>query len=57
VTKREIDCDEVNGLKQDGYLSGLGTERESAPPASNVAPGPRTRREVLKSLRENPWSP
>jgi hypothetical protein len=55
--KREFDCDAVNGLKQDGYLSGVGTERESAPLASNVAPGPRTRREVLKSLRENPWSP
>jgi hypothetical protein len=55
--KREIDCDAVNGLKQDGYLSALGTERESAPLSSNVAPGPRTRREVLKSLRENPWSP
>ncbi len=55
--RREIDCDEVNGLKENGYLSGLGTERESAPLASNVAPGPRTRREVLKALRENPWSP
>ena len=54
---REIDCDAVNGLKQHGYLSGVGTERESAPLASNVAPGPRTRREVLKSLRESPWSP
>jgi predicted TIM-barrel fold metal-dependent hydrolase len=55
--RREIDCDAVNGLKEHGYLSGLGTERESAPLASNVAPGPRTRREVLKSLRESPWSP
>ena len=25
--------------------------------ASHVAPGPRTRREVMRSLRENPWSP
>jgi predicted TIM-barrel fold metal-dependent hydrolase len=55
--RREIDCDAVNGLKQNGYLSGLGTEKESAPLASHVAPGPRTRREVLKSLRETPWSP
>jgi uncharacterized protein len=55
--RREIDCDAVNGLRRDGYLSGLGTERESAPLASHEAPGPRTRREVLKALRENPWSP
>jgi uncharacterized protein len=55
--RNEIACDDVNALRQDAYLSGVGTERESAPLASNVAPGPRTRREVIKSFRENPWSP
>jgi uncharacterized protein len=53
----KISCDAVNGLKQDGYISGAGTPVESAPLASNTAPGPRTRREVLKSLTESPWSP
>ena len=56
--RHEIDCDEVNEIREAAYLSGEpGGEDESAPLASNTAPGPRTRREVLKSLRENPWSP
>jgi predicted TIM-barrel fold metal-dependent hydrolase len=55
--RRQISCDAVNGLRQDGYLTGVGTERESAPLASHQAPGARTRREVLKSLTESPWSP
>jgi predicted TIM-barrel fold metal-dependent hydrolase len=55
--RNEIDCDAVNELRQSSYLSGVGTERESAPLAAHKAPGPRTRREVLKSLRESPWSP
>jgi hypothetical protein len=53
-----IHCDQVNALREDSYLSGrAGTETESAPLASNVAPGPRTRREVLDSLRNGTWSP
>lgn len=55
--RRDIDCDAVNGLRKDDYLSDIGTERESAPLASNVAPGRRTRRDVLKALRDSPWSP
>jgi predicted TIM-barrel fold metal-dependent hydrolase len=55
--REEISCDAVNGMKQNGYLNGVGTERESAPLASHTAPGARTRREVLKSLTESPWSP
>ena len=55
--RNALTCDEVNGLRQDGYLSGVGTQLESAPLASHQAPGPRTRREVLKSLTETPWSP
>lgn len=31
--------------------------KESAPMASNKVNGPRTRREVLKGLREGPWAP
>jgi uncharacterized protein len=55
--RRAIDCDDVNELRE-AYASGEpGSERESAPLASHLAPGPRTRREVLKSLRETPWSP
>jgi predicted TIM-barrel fold metal-dependent hydrolase len=55
--RHEISCDAVNELREEGYLTGAGTERESAPLASHVAPGPRTRRDVLTALRENPWSP
>jgi predicted TIM-barrel fold metal-dependent hydrolase len=56
--RRRIDCDDVNDLRENGYLNAAkGSDAESAPLASHVAPGPRTRREVMKSLRENPWSP
>jgi uncharacterized protein len=56
--RRKIACDDVNGLREEGYLRGeQGSERESAPLASHTAPGPRTRREVLKSLTETEWSP
>jgi predicted TIM-barrel fold metal-dependent hydrolase len=54
----EIDCGEVNEMREKGYLRGEpGSERESAPLATHVAPGPRTPREVAKSFRDNPWSP
>jgi predicted TIM-barrel fold metal-dependent hydrolase len=53
----EISCDAVNELRKNSYLSGIGTERESAPLASHMAPGARTRREVMKNLTESPWSP
>jgi hypothetical protein len=56
--RKKIDCDDVNALRDGGYLRGEpGSLRESAPLASHMAPGPRTRREVMKSLRENPWAP
>jgi uncharacterized protein len=57
ATRRKIHCDDVNELREEGYLRDQGTERESAPLASHVAPGPRTRREVMKSLAEGEWSP
>jgi predicted TIM-barrel fold metal-dependent hydrolase len=53
----EITCDEVNGLKQNGYLAGAGSEREGAPLATHKAPGARTRREVWDSISTPPWSP
>jgi uncharacterized protein len=56
--RRAIACDAVADLRENGYLSGhAGDQRESAPLASHVAPGPRTRGEVIKMLRETPWSP
>jgi uncharacterized protein len=56
--RRKIACDDVNGLREEGYLRGeQGSERESAPLASHTSPGPRTRREVLRSLTETEWSP
>jgi uncharacterized protein len=54
---RDISCDEVQGMKEHGYLSGVGTEREGAPLATHKAPGARTRREVMDSLVNSPWSP
>jgi len=53
----DISCDEINGLKQNGYLSGLGTDREGAPLATHKSPGARTRREVMDGLVNSPWSP
>jgi hypothetical protein len=55
--RRKIHCDEVNEMREQGYLRDQGTERESAPLASHLAPGPRTRHEVMKGLAEGPWSP
>ncbi|MGH2986242.1 MAG: amidohydrolase family protein [Solirubrobacterales bacterium] len=56
--RRKIACDDVNGLREEGYLRGeQGSEHESAPLASHTSPGPRTRREVLRSLTETEWSP
>ena len=52
-----IHCDDVNELREQGYLRDQGTDRESAPLASHLAPGARTRREVMKGLKEGPWSP
>jgi hypothetical protein len=52
-----IHCDVVQQLRDDGYLQRVGTLTESAPLRMNQTPGPRTRREVMKGLTENPWSP
>ena len=56
--KNEISCDEVQRLKEEGYLQGgSGGDLESAPLASHVAPGARTPREVWKNVYEGEWSP
>jgi uncharacterized protein len=54
---RDLSCDQVNGLKQDAYVTGVGTERESAPLASHRAPGARTAQEVADNVMGAPWSP
>jgi uncharacterized protein len=53
----EISCDEVQRLKNEGYLQGGGTERESAPLASHVSPGARTKAEVIENVYGSEWSP
>jgi hypothetical protein len=55
--RHAISCDAVNGMREEDYVVAAGTERESAPLASHVAPGARTRREVWESLTQTPWSP
>jgi hypothetical protein len=52
-----IHCDEVQKLRDDGYLQRVGELTESAPLRMNQTPGPRTRREVMRHLAESPWSP
>ena len=53
----QISCDHIQRLKEEGYLQGGGTERESAPLASHVAPGARTKEEVVKNVYGGEWSP
>ncbi len=56
--RHKIHCDDVNQVREDGYLRGQpGDPDESAPLSSHLAPGARTRREVMKSLLESEWSP
>ena len=56
--RNAIACDDVQKLRDEGYLRGEpGSMKESAPLASHVSPGPRTRREIVNMLRDTPWSP
>jgi uncharacterized protein len=55
--RRKISCDAVNRFRDEGYLADAGTEREVAPLASNEIHGPRTRRELVLAMRDQPWSP
>jgi predicted TIM-barrel fold metal-dependent hydrolase len=54
---KDISCDAVNDMRQNGYLKDVGTNRESAPLASHRAPGARTAREVAHNLTKGEWSP
>ena len=54
--RNAIACDAVQALKDEGYVQGHGLQ-ETATLRMNQIPGPRTRREVLRHLTENPWSP
>jgi hypothetical protein len=56
--RRKITCDKVNELRDTAYMTDAGDpERESAPLASNEILGPRTRRELILAMRDQPWSP
>jgi hypothetical protein len=52
-----IACDDVQKIKDDTYVGNPGTAQETAPLRANQIPGPRTRREVMRGMVENPWSP
>ena len=55
---KEILCDEVSKLKDEGYVTApAGDEREAAALATNELHGPRTRREAIKSIYSGPWAP
>lgn len=56
VRRHAITCDAVNELRA-GYVGQAGTERETRPLASLLAPGPRTRRQLLALVRSKPWGP
>lgn len=56
--RHKIHCDDVNQVREDGYLHGrAGDPTESAPLSSHLSPGARTRREVWKNITESEWSP
>jgi hypothetical protein len=57
LQRNRIDCDDVNSLRKSDYLKDIGELTESAPLRENKMHGARTRREVLKELREGPWAP
>jgi uncharacterized protein len=51
-----IDCDDVQEMRDKGYLEGNGATLR-APHASNSVYGERTPKDVMHELRSNPWSP
>jgi hypothetical protein len=55
--RNTISCDDVAKVKDEGYITATGTERESAPLANNLLHGPRTRREAIKAIYSGPWTP
>lgn len=57
ATLTAIRCDDVQALRDEGYLVGRGTPRARAPLASNALYGYRTRRQLFRDLASKPWSP
>lgn len=54
----EIDCDDLQSLRDEGYLQNPGDFLEVRPASSNVLYGARTRRELFESIWPNgPWAP
>jgi hypothetical protein len=56
AVRNAISCDAVQELRG-GYLTDIGTLRESAPMTSNQVLGARTRRELFESLAGRQWAP
>jgi hypothetical protein len=54
--RNEIDCDEVQEMRDKGYLEGKGATLR-APEASNSVYGERTPKDVLHELWSKPWAP
>jgi hypothetical protein len=58
VRRRDLNCDEVAKIKDEGYIqSGGDPEREAAPLANNKLHGPRNRRDAIKAIYSGPWTP
>jgi hypothetical protein len=55
--RNALECEAVNGYRKSDYVKDIGQPTETAPMASNQVNGARTRRQVLKELREGPWTP
>lgn len=55
-TNRAIACDDVQRIR-DAYILNQMTPKEQVPLASNAMVGPRTRRELFRMRKEQPWSP
>ncbi len=54
---KAIRCDDVQQLRDGGYLAGRGTPRARAPLSSNALYGYRTRRQLFADRASKPWSP
>ena len=57
MRRKALNCDEVAKIKDEGYVTASGTEREAAPLANNKLHGPRTRRDAIKAIYSGPWTP
>lgn len=55
-TNNSILCDDVQKIRE-AYILNQMTPKEQVPLASNQLIGPRTRRELIKMRKEQPWGP